>query len=197
MRCPSCHQPETKVIDSRSNQSDDVTRRRRVCETCGYRYTTYERVEETVPAVIKKDGRRETFSREKMISGMTKACQKRPVHTNKLDNMADEVIKSLQGMGEKEVDSQVIGYLIMNKLRLVDEVAYIRFASVYRSFRDIEEFVQEIQEQKDRPVHDTSTEPLFKKSVSKKTIYSQSASLIPSANNPQKSKGSKKRAPIL
>jgi transcriptional repressor NrdR len=159
MKCPQCHKLETKVIDSRMNQTGEAIRRRRVCESCGFRYTTYERIEELLPAVIKKDGRREPFSREKIVSGITKAAQKRAVTTAQIEKTVDEVIRGVQELGEKEVDAQKIGYLVMNKLRLLDEVAYVRFSSVYRTFRDIDEFVQELQEQRDFPIEDPNTQP--------------------------------------
>jgi transcriptional repressor NrdR len=148
---------ETKVIDSRPNQDGQVTRRRRFCEKCGYRFTTYERVEEIVPLVVKKDARRESFSRDKIVLGITKACQKRPIDSATIESIVSETIKNVQSFGEKEIPSKKIGYIVMNKLRNLDEVAFIRFASFYREFHDIDSFILELQEHKDFPVEDPAT----------------------------------------
>lgn len=145
MKCPFCGTPETKVVDSRLNQTGDVTRRRRECGQCDSRFTTYEHVEELLPAVIKKDGRREPFDRMKLLGGIKKALQKRSVPSEKIDEMASRVEKSVQRLGLKEIPARSIGERVMKELHAVDLVAYIRFASVYREFRDVEEFVAELE----------------------------------------------------
>ena len=144
MKCPYCATPETKVIDSRLNQTADMTRRRRECSECGGRFTTYERIEEVMPNVIKKDGRRETFERDKIFSGIQKACQKRPITTQQIESTVASIEKLIQSYGLKEIPSTNIGEMVMNVLSLLDKVAYVRFASVYREFRDVEEFVQDL-----------------------------------------------------
>ncbi len=144
MRCPFCAVTENKVIDSRVSAAADVTRRRRECEGCGRRFTTYERVEDVLPMVVKKDGRRELFDRQKLLHGLRVACNKRPVSTEALDKLAESVERELEGEGGREVASSAIGEAVMAKLRDLDEVAYVRFASVYRSFRDIDEFLSEL-----------------------------------------------------
>ncbi len=146
MKCPFCSTPETKVIDSRLNQLGDSTRRRRECPRCEGRFTTYERVEEVMPLVIKKDGRREPYVREKMRNGLEKSCQKRAVPTQKIDEVVSRIEKRVQSVGLKEVPSKTIGQMIMSELHRLDKVAYVRFSSVYRDFRDVEEFVAELQE---------------------------------------------------
>ncbi len=146
MRCPFCETEETRVLDSRDSGEGTITRRRRECEACKRRFTTYERVEELNPMVVKKDGRREVFDREKLISGLKKACEKRPVSSEQLDKFVSAIEQSLQELGEKEVPSTRIGELVMARLPSLDEVAYVRFASVYRSFRDISEFMNELKE---------------------------------------------------
>lgn len=146
MRCPYCSTSDTKVIDSRLNQTGDMTRRRRECPRCEGRFTTYERVEEIMPVVIKKDGRREPYTRQKMVDGMQKACLKRTVPLQKIDEAADRIEKRLQTFGLKEVPGHTIGQMVMIELHKLDKVAYVRFASVYREFKDVEEFVSEIQE---------------------------------------------------
>ncbi len=146
MRCPFCQEPENKVIDSRESQESTVIRRRRECLGCKRRFTTYERVEELLPLIAKKDGRREAYDRDKLLSGLKKACEKRPVSMEQLESLADEIERRLQEMGEKEVPSSVLGEEVMKRLHKLDEVAYVRFASVYRSFRDITEFMSELKE---------------------------------------------------
>ncbi len=146
MRCPFCQDPENKVIDSRESHEGSVVRRRRECLACKRRFTTYERVEELYPLIVKKDGRRETFDREKVLSGLMKACEKRPVSADQLEETVVVIERLLQGVGEKEVPSSVIGEEVMRRLQTLDEVAYVRFASVYRSFRDISEFMDELKE---------------------------------------------------
>jgi transcriptional repressor NrdR len=146
MRCPFCQDAENKVIDSRESHEGSVIRRRRECLQCKRRFTTYERVEELYPLIVKKDGRRETFDREKIVSGLKKACEKRPVSADQLEETVVSIERLLQGMGEKEVPSSVIGEEVMRRLHGLDEVAYVRFASVYRSFRDISEFMEELKD---------------------------------------------------
>lgn len=147
MKCPFCAFPDTKVIDSRPDKDGAAIRRRRECESCSRRFTTHERVEEVVlPLILKKDGRREAYDRKKVIAGMKKACEKRPVSIETIEKMVDRLEGRLLESGEKEVVSTVIGEWIMSELHDVDEVAYVRFASVYRSFRDINEFMTELQD---------------------------------------------------
>jgi transcriptional repressor NrdR len=141
MKCPFCGQLDNKVIDSRLSQGGEVTRRRRECDLCGRRYTTYERVEEVLPLVVKKDGRREPFERLKIIAGLRRACEKRPVSSETLDRIVDRIERELVDSSEKEVESSRIGERCMEALRETDQVAYVRFASVYRSFKDIHEFM--------------------------------------------------------
>jgi len=133
------------VIDSRLADGGEVTRRRRECEGCGRRYTTYERVEEVFPLIIKKDGRRENYERNKLLEGLRRACQKRPVSIERLEEVCHRVERDLQALGEREVPSSAIGERVMAYLRELDQVAYVRFASVYRSFEDIGEFLDELQ----------------------------------------------------
>ena len=145
MKCPFCSHLESKVTDSRLSTVGDVTRRRRECESCARRFTTYERVEEIMPLVVKKDGRRETFDRQKILNGLRKACDKRAVSLEQLDGILDAVERDLIDTGEKEVSAKRVGERVMQELRKVDEVAYVRFASVYRSFRDLDEFMAELE----------------------------------------------------
>lgn len=146
MKCPFCGHPDSKVVDSRPDKGGAVIRRRRECETCTKRFTSYERVEEVLPLVCKKDGRREHFDRMKMISGIKKACEKRPVSVESIEKMADRLEAHLQESGEREIPASLIGEWIMHELHAADEVAYVRFASVYRSFKDINEFMVELQD---------------------------------------------------
>src|SRR5262249_3859498 len=145
MRCPFCKRDDSKVLDSRESAEGTVTRRRRECHGCRKRFTTYERVEELMPLVVKKDGRREPYDREKLISGLQKAVEKRPVSMDQLEALVAEVEARVVELGEKEVPSSVLGEEVMRRLRALDQVAYVRFASVYRSFRDIEEFMDELK----------------------------------------------------
>ena len=133
------------MIDSRVSASADVTRRRRECEACAKRFTTYERVEEVMPLIVKKDGRREAFDRQKILSGLRRACDKRAVSLDQLEGILDAVERDLIDTGEKEVSAQRVGERVMQELRRLDEVAYVRFASVYRSFRDLDEFMAELE----------------------------------------------------
>jgi len=151
MRCPFCHGPENKVLDSRESHEGAVTRRRRECLGCKRRFTTYERVEELMPLVVKKDGRREPFDREKILLGLKKACEKRPVSMDQIEDLVSAVETRLQELGDKEIPSSAVGEDVMRRLRELDEVAYVRFASVYRSFRDIAEFMTELKDLLDDP----------------------------------------------
>lgn len=145
MRCPFCTHLEDKVVDSRTGKNGDVIRRRRECLECHRRFTTYEQVEEILPIVVKKDGRREPFDRHKVLTGMQKACQKRPISLAKIEEIVQEIENELVGLGEKEIPSTWVGQRIMEGLRQLDDVAYVRFASVYRQFRDISEFMDELK----------------------------------------------------
>ncbi len=145
MKCPFCHHTESKVIDSRESGEGDLIRRRRECEACEKRFTTYERIEEMLPMVAKKDNRRENFDRLKIIHGLQKACEKRPVSVETIEKIVNSIEQELQEKGEKEVPSSLIGEMIMNALSKVDPVAYVRFASVYRSFKDVNQFMNELQ----------------------------------------------------
>ena len=145
MKCPFCDHPDTKVIDSRPTEEGHAIRRRRGCDNCNRRFTTYEKVEEPILMVVKKDARREEFDRSKVLNGIMKACQKRPVSLPHMEEMVNEVERQLANSMEKEVDSNYIGKLIMEQLKKVDEVAYVRFASVYRQFTDVNTFVKEIE----------------------------------------------------
>ncbi|PZE21036.1 transcriptional regulator NrdR [Paenibacillus xerothermodurans] len=146
MKCPYCDYHGTKVLDSRAANENKSIRRRRECERCARRFTTFEMVEETPLIVIKKDGSREEFSREKMLRGLIRACEKRPVSVEQLDMIVSEVEKQVRNTAHAEVDSRAIGEIVMEQLYPVDEVAYIRFASVYRQFKDINMFMRELTE---------------------------------------------------
>ncbi len=146
MRCPFCLHPESKVVDSRPDKDGSSIRRRRECGNCGKRFTSHERVEEILPMVLKKDGRREPFDRMKVIAGIKKACEKRPISVETIEKMADGLEARLQEGNEKEIPSTSIGEWVMTELHDIDEVAYVRFASVYRSFKDINEFMTELQD---------------------------------------------------
>lgn len=146
MKCPFCACVDTKVVDSRPDKGGATIRRRRECEACARRFTTHERVEEILPLVLKKDGRREPFERMKVIAGIQKACEKRNVSIETIERLVDRLETRLQESGEKEVPSTLIGEWIMTELHDIDEVAYVRFASVYRSFKDISEFMTELQD---------------------------------------------------
>lgn len=145
MKCPYCEFQDTKVIDSRPTEEGQSIRRRRECENCGKRFTTYEKVEEIIMIVVKKDGSRETFDRNKIINGIIKACEKRPVSYAEIEKVVEEIERGLNNMMKKEIESTFIGELIMDKLKDLDEVAYVRFASVYRQFTDINTFISEIE----------------------------------------------------
>ncbi len=146
MKCPFCSHLEDKVIDSRLSQDGNATRRRRECLACSKRYTTYETIEETLPHVIKKDGMRITFMRSKILNGILRACEKRPVGMEDIEAAVDRIEMGYLEGGAKEIKSSDIGERVMEELRALDEVAYVRFASVYREFRDIDEFMKELKE---------------------------------------------------
>ena len=144
MKCPYCNYEETQVIDSRDTENLEATRRRRECSKCNKRFTTYERVEEADIVVVKKDGKRERFERQKLINGMLKACEKRPISLDKIEKLVDDVESNLRQRDSVEVDSKTIGRLVMKKLKSLDKVAYIRFASVYLEFEDLARFEEEL-----------------------------------------------------
>ena len=150
MKCPSCSYKETKVVDSRLSGDGVSIRRRRECLKCKKRFTTYEYVEQVPLMVVKKDGRRQPFDRTRIIAGLLKACEKRPVSIDKIEEITTEIERAVQKRYEREVDSKQIGELIMEKLSQLDEVAYVRFASVYRQFRDVNQFMNELQHILDR-----------------------------------------------
>jgi transcriptional repressor NrdR len=145
MRCPHCGHLEDRVVDSREAQEGLVTRRRRECQECKGRFTTYERIEEVLPQVVKKDGRREAFDRLKIVEGVATACQKRPVSAEQIEALVTSVERELSDLGEREIPTPAIGEAVMRRLRALDEVAYVRFASVYRAFRDVGEFMAELE----------------------------------------------------
>lgn len=145
MHCPFCAHPDTRVIDSRLLGDGDQIRRRRECQSCKARFTTYETAELGLPRVIKSDGRRETFSDEKLRGGIVKALEKRPVPMERVEHAINQVKRGIRESGEREIDSQRIGELVMDALRALDQVAYVRFASVYRSFEDVRAFLEEIE----------------------------------------------------
>jgi transcriptional repressor NrdR len=150
MKCPSCGAIANRVIDSRLLASGEATRRRRVCDACERRFTTYERVEESLPLVVKKDGRRETYERRKVLLGIERACQKRPVSAQDREQIANDIERVLLELSEREIASSWIGEQVMHHLREIDQVAYVRFASVYRSFEDIGEFLSELSKLTER-----------------------------------------------
>ncbi|MCI8606160.1 MAG: transcriptional repressor NrdR [Hungatella sp.] len=144
MKCPYCNEDETKVIDSRPVDDNCSIRRRRQCEKCGRRFTTYEKLETMPLMVIKKDNSRETYDRSKIESGVIRSCHKRPVSTQQIDSMIDEIENQIFNMEEREVSTNMIGELVMERLKELDEVAYVRFASVYREFKDVNTFMEEL-----------------------------------------------------
>lgn len=146
MQCPKCHHNGSRVVDSRPADEGRAIRRRRECEACQFRFTTFERVERTPLLVVKKNGNREEYSREKLLRGIVRACEKRPIAAEQMEKMADEITHELNSLGENEVSSTLIGEYVMNKLAYLDEIAYIRFASVYRQFKDIGVFMNEMKE---------------------------------------------------
>ncbi|MDD3240782.1 MAG: transcriptional regulator NrdR [Lachnospira sp.] len=144
MKCPFCGKDNTKVIDSRPTDDSSI-RRRRQCDECGKRFTTYEKVETMPLIVIKKDDNREPYDREKLVAGIVRSCHKRPVSLNQINTMVDEIETQIFNMGEKEIPTTTIGRIVMDKLKDLDEVAYVRFASVYREFKDVNTFMDEIK----------------------------------------------------
>jgi transcriptional repressor NrdR len=151
MRCPKCGGQDDKVIDSRASREGATIRRRRQCLACGFRFTTYEEVERAGLVVLKRDGRREEFSTEKLLSGIRKACQKRPISPKVVEDLVDEIVNEVTDKYEREVPGEVIGKLVMDGLRRIDEVAYVRFASVYRRFQEATDFVQEVKKLGGKP----------------------------------------------
>lgn len=150
MKCPYCNCENTRVIDSRPAEDNSSIRRRRVCDVCNKRFTTYEKVEAIPLVIVKKDDNREAYDRSKIETGVLRACHKRPVSTDKIDELVDEVEADILNRGEKEISSRVIGELVMNKLKDLDAVAYVRFASVYREFKDVNTFMDELKKILDR-----------------------------------------------
>ena len=146
MKCPFCGHHEDKVVDSRASSDGVSIRRRRECLSCGKRFTTYEHVEEQPLMVVKKDGRREPFDRHKLLAGLVKACEKRPVSMDDLEQLVDELERELSQQFEREVPSREVGERVMKKLHALDPVAYVRFASVYREFKDVEQFMRELKD---------------------------------------------------
>ena len=146
MRCPFCGHHEDKVVDSRESKEGEAIRRRRECLDCGKRFTSYERIDEIPSMVVKKDGRRERFDRQKVLAGVLKACEKRPVSMSQLETIADNAETMVQESSEREVSTRIIGEMIMQELRNLDKVAYVRFASVYLDFKDIQEFMSELKD---------------------------------------------------
>ncbi len=145
MKCPACSHSDTRVVDSRLGKDGEIIRRRRECESCTHRFTTFERIEESLPMVVKKDDRRETFNRDKILSGLKRACEKRPISIETLEEALSRIEKTVQERGDKEIDATIIGQLVMEELKKLDQVAYVRFASVYREFKDINEFMHELK----------------------------------------------------
>ena len=163
MRCPFCRHSENRVIDSRLSGDGTTIRRRRACSSCHRRFTTYERVEEVAPMVVKKDGRREPYDRTKIIAGLKKACEKRPVSMETIEQVADRIEAAALERGEKELPSSFLGQAVMDALHEIDQVAYVRFASVYRSFKDINEFMKELEELIQRRTQTPQTSPKDRK----------------------------------
>jgi transcriptional repressor NrdR len=146
VKCPFCGHPKDKVVDSRESGSGDAIRRRRECLECGRRFTSYERIEEIPYLVIKKDGRREAFDRAKLVAGLHRACEKRPVPAKALSALVDEIEQMVQDSTDREIDASAIGERVMTRLKELDKVAYVRFASVYRQFEDVQEFMIELRD---------------------------------------------------
>lgn len=145
MKCPFCNYNDTKVIDSRGQDDNSVIRRRRLCDSCGKRFTTYERIDMIPITVIKRDGTREIFDKNKMIGGIMKSCNKRPVTVQQIEGLVDDIENVLMSSGDREVESKALGNMVMDRLKELDEVAYVRFASVYRQFKDINTFIDELE----------------------------------------------------
>lgn len=151
MRCPKCGCQDDKVIDSRASREGATIRRRRECNACGFRFTTYEEVERGELVVVKRDGRREEFSKDKLLSGLRKACQKRPIGPKAIEDLVEKICNDVSDKYEREVPAEVIGKAVMDGLRALDEVAYVRFASVYRRFQEATDFVQEVKKLENKP----------------------------------------------
>ena len=146
MRCPFCLHEDSKVLDSRSTEEGASIRRRRECSQCGKRFTTYERLEEIPFMIVKKDGSREAFQRTKVLNGVLRACEKRPVSIDAIEGLVDDVEREIRSHNEREISAEQVGMLVMDRLKELDEVAYVRFASVYRQFKDINRFMDELQD---------------------------------------------------
>mgnify|MGYP006373753643 CR=1 FL=1 len=146
MRCPACQHNGTRVVDSRPVDDHKEIRRRRECEACAFRFTTFERIEETPLIVVKKDGSREEFTREKILRGLIRACEKRPISLDELESVVHLIENDLRRLGQAEVQSETVGEMTMERLSMMDEVAYVRFASVYRQYQDINVFITELKE---------------------------------------------------
>jgi len=146
MLCPRCSYSDSKVVDSRLNKEQTQIRRRRLCLECGFRYTTFEKIEPTLPQIVKRDERREAFDRDKVRASIAIACRKRPISQTRIDKLVDKIEAQLSDAGEKELPSEQVGLMVMEELREMDQVAYVRFASVYREFQDVDEFMREIRE---------------------------------------------------
>ncbi len=146
MRCPKCSHMEDKVLDSRVARNGDATRRRRICMGCGYRFTTYEEVLRPKLRVIKTDGRHEEFDRNKLMSGIERACEKRPISSGAIEQLVDSLLEEIESEYEREVPSEIVGQKVMDRLEKLDDVAFVRFASVYRRFRDVNQFVNAIKD---------------------------------------------------
>lgn len=157
MKCPFCAGAENRVIDSRISKDGDAIRRRRECAHCGKRFTTYEYVEEVLPMVVKKDGRREPFDRNKILVGIKKACEKRPISVDVMEETVERIEQACREFQAKEIPSSAIGEKVMSELHDLDEVAYVRFASVYRQFRDVNEFLEELEDLKKRKTESRKT----------------------------------------
>lgn len=161
MRCPKCSSSQDKVIDSREAREGHAIRRRRECMKCGFRFTTYELVEREELRVVKRNGARQSFDRDKLMSGLRKACEKRPVKMEDLEQMVDDIANELEEEGYREIPATVIGAKVMRRLEGIDHVAYVRYASVYRQFEDVGEFIDEIKSLGSRRPRDPSQEELF------------------------------------
>ncbi|KRK97915.1 transcriptional regulator NrdR [Secundilactobacillus odoratitofui DSM 19909 = JCM 15043] len=159
MHCPHCHHNGSRVVDSRPTDEGRVIRRRRECENCGFRFTTFERIEVTPLLVIKKNGTREEFNREKVLRGIIRSAEKRPVGMDVMTNLVDEVENEIRALGENEVSSQLIGEYVMKRLADIDEISYIRFASVYRQFKDMSVFLEELKDVMKKDKQKESKEP--------------------------------------
>jgi len=161
MRCLKCNSLEDKVIDSRSSKDGISIRRRRECQKCGHRFTTYEQVERNEFQVVKRDGIREPYRQDKLLSGMIKACEKRPVPVETLESAVEEITNQLASENLKEIPSRMIGPMVMDKLKHIDQIAFVRYASVYRQFEDVGEFIEEIQSLERQPINERLQPDLF------------------------------------